>query len=103
MSLTPRLEWPLGEFSPVLASPERPSMLGEILGEPEIDYEKFMRGFRRLEVATAALAAWLGASVHLVDPLEVHDGDGALVVESGEYKLVGLPGWFAVYHERVSA
>jgi len=100
MSLTPKVEWPLGEFAPALAAPAKPTNLGELLGDANFDFEGFMRGFQWLEVATAALAARLGASVHLIDPLDVQDGDGALVVENGEYKQVGLPGWFGIYYEK---
>ncbi len=74
--------------------------LGEILGDATFDFEGFMRGFEWLEVASAALAARLGASVHLIDPLDVQDGDGALVVENGKYRRVSLPGWFGVYYEK---
>jgi hypothetical protein len=98
-SLTPRPDWPLDEFSPPLDPPPRPSLLGGLLGDPQFDYESFARGYRRLEIATAALAGRLGVPVHLIDPLHVQDGEGAIVVESGEYKLVSLPGWMAVYYE----
>jgi hypothetical protein len=73
-------------------------MLGELLAEPEVDYVGFMRGVGCFEFATGSLAARLGVPVHLVDPFDVQDGDGALVVEHGEYKPVSLDGWFGVYY-----
>src|SRR5262249_51541331 len=103
MSLRPAAEWPLGEFAPALTAPAKPTILGEILGDVSFDFEGFMRQFEWLEVATAALAARLGISVHLIDPLDVQDGDGAVIVESGEYKAVSLPGWFGVYYEKAAA
>jgi hypothetical protein len=102
-SLMHKVEWPLGEFAPALRAPSPPTNLGEILGDATFDFGRFMRGFDCLEVATAALAARLGASVHLIDPLDVQDGDGALVVENGQYKQVSLPGWFGVYYEKAAA
>lgn len=100
MSLPWREELPLGEFTPPLPSPAKPTKLGRILGDVEFEFERFMRAFRSLEVAAAALAARLGAPVHLIDPLDVQDGDGALVVEEGKYKPVTLDGWFGIYYEK---
>jgi hypothetical protein len=102
MSLMDQVEWPLGEFAPALPMPATPTNLGAILGDATFDFEGFMRGFQCLEVATAALAARLGASVHLIDALAVQDGDGAFVVRNGEYKQVSLPGWFGVYYEKAA-
>ncbi|HYT88840.1 MAG TPA: hypothetical protein VEL76_09040 [Gemmataceae bacterium] len=101
-SLTWRAAAPLGEFSPPLKPPQPPSLLGQLLEDPDFDYGAFRRRFRNLEVAMAALAARLGTTPHLLDPLHIQDGDGAIVVEAGEYKPVGLPGWVGVYYEKIS-
>jgi hypothetical protein len=63
----------------------------------------FARGSRGSEVATAALAGKLGVPVHLLDPLPVQAGDGAVVVEEGECRWVRLPGWMGAYCERGGA
>ncbi|MBC7821695.1 MAG: hypothetical protein IAG10_32825 [Planctomycetaceae bacterium] len=99
-SLTPRLDRPLAESSLPFVPSEKPTILAGLLGDPEFDYEAFMRGFRSLEVAIAALAARLDVSVHLIDPLDVQDGEGAIVVEGGEYRQVSLPSWIGVYYEK---
>jgi hypothetical protein len=98
-SLGSHQDWELGEFSPPGPPPRRPSLLAGLLGEPDFDFEALARGFEDLEVAIAALAARLGVSPHLIDPLDVQDGDGAIVVEEGTYKRVSLPGWMGVYYE----
>jgi hypothetical protein len=102
-SLTPRPHRSLNEFTCPLEPPRPPSRLGRALGDPEFDYEIFARGFRGLEVATAALAIRLGVPVHLIDPLDIQDGDGAIVLEDGKYRRVSLPGWVGVYYEKGAA
>jgi hypothetical protein len=98
-SLTSRLDRSLGDFASPSEAMQRPSRLGALFGDSEFDYEAFASRFRSLEVAAAALAGRLGAPVHLIDPLDVQDGDGAIVVEAGKYKRVRLAGWAAVYYE----
>jgi hypothetical protein len=99
-SLTPRSDWPLADFSSPLKPPQRPSLLGKAVGEPGFDYEAVARGFEWLEIATAELAARLGVTPHLIDPLHIQDGDGAIIVEGGEYNVVSLPKWIALYYEK---
>lgn len=90
----------LGEFAPPMAAPNPPSLLAHLLGDLNFEYEYFMRSFSSLEIGTAALAARLGAHVHLTDALDIQDGDGAIIVENGEYRSVVLSDWMAVYYER---
>jgi len=91
---------PLEAFAAPLVPPRKPSILADVLQEPGFDYEVFSRSFPGLEIATAGLAERLGVSPHLIDPLDVQDGDGAINVESGEYKPVSLPGWLGIFYER---
>jgi hypothetical protein len=97
----PGLPW---EASFVSQVPLRPSSnLADVLHEPGFDYEVFCRGFDGLEVATAALAGRIGVEPHLIDPLDIQDGDGAIIVNNGEYKQVGVPGWLCIFYEKAGA
>lgn len=89
---------------PLLSLPttQKPSLLGTILNIANFDYDTFMRGYASFEIATAALAERLGASVHLIDPLGIQDGDGAINIVRGKYKKVELPNWIAVYYEKTT-
>jgi hypothetical protein len=83
------------------------NILGELLEDPQFDYTAFTDNFRKgnfknLELATAALAERLGLIPHLLDPYDIDDGDGGIVVERGVYKPVTLDGWMAVYYEMIS-
>jgi hypothetical protein len=101
-SLTSRPDRSLKEFTPPLKPPQLPSRLGRALDEPQFEFETFARGFQRLEVAVAALASRLGVPVHLIDPLDVQDGDGAIVLEDGKYRRVSPSGWVGLYYEKGS-
>lgn len=91
----------LGEFKPALAPSGQPTRLGKLLNEPGFDYEKVVRGFPSLENATAALTARFGVGAHLLDNCDVQDGDGGIAWIDGKYAVVELPGWIAVYYDRV--
>ncbi len=94
----------LGEQPPSPPTTPGSALLGELLNEPGFGYQDFMDGFKKgsyknLEVATAAFAARLGVSPHLLEPYGIDDGDGGIVVENGEYEYVSLDGWMAVYYD----
>lgn len=92
----------LADFTPSINGPKQPTCLGEFLGDATFDYETFARSFTNLEIATAALADRLGLNVHLLDPLDIHDGDGGITVEADNYDTVELSNWMAVYYEKES-
>ena len=77
-------------------------MLGELLGEPELDYQRFARGVRNLEEATGTLVAKFGLGVHLMDPLHMVRGLG-LAVSRGRHVEVELEGWSCVTWRRSRA
>ena len=89
----------LEEFTPPVESLQDRTLLGKLMGQSEFDYEGFARSFDSLEVATAELAARFGLAVHLLDPFDIQDGDGGIVIEDGEYKVADLTGWIAVYYD----
>jgi hypothetical protein len=99
-TLNSKSEWPLNEFSPPADVPSGNERLTQIMADPGFDFESFMRRFRYLEEAIAGLAARLGASVHLIDALDVQDGDGAIVVVDGEYRQVATVDWIGIFYEK---
>lgn len=90
------------DFVSPIVPPRPPTLLGALLGQPDFDYESFARSFDNLEIATAALAVRLNASVHLLDPCDIDDGDGGITLVNGEYRSVGVIGWTGIFYAPTS-
>jgi len=77
------------------------SQLAACLKETGFDYREFMARFDGdNQLGTAALAAKFGLNAHLIDIMDLIDGEGAIAVENGEYKQVDLLGWTAITFDR---
>jgi len=83
------------------AENEAPSSehLADLLGDKEFDYGCFMEGHRDYEIATGILASRLGLRAHLVDIMDLIDGEGAMAISEGEYTTVDLTHWTAIAFE----
>jgi hypothetical protein len=93
---------PLEDFTPLLAPPEPPTRLGKLIKDPRFDFNGFAISIRWLEEAMAALTSRFGVRAHLLDWGGVQDGDGGIVIRDGKYSIVDLPGWTAIYYEKIS-
>jgi hypothetical protein len=87
------------DFTPLLPPPTMPTLLGKALRDPSFDYKRFARTIRNLEKATAALVARFGLDAHLMDPLQMDEGQGLAVLD-GDYVAVDLAKWSCVTYRR---
>lgn len=89
------VDGPSGELSNAFR-PIPSARLTVLLDEPLFDYETFMGQYQSLEVGTAQFAKRLGLFPHLLDAIDLLDGDGAIAVDKDQYTQSIPSGWVAI-------
>jgi len=73
------------------------SHLAAILNDPAFHYREFIRSANAdFEVATATLAERLGCKWHLLDIMDLIDGEGGIAVNAHKYVPMSTEGWTAL-------
>jgi hypothetical protein len=71
--------------------------LARILNDGSFQFREVVRAVNgNLEMAIATIAHRLGCECHLVDLMDLLDGDGGMVIENGKYSPVSTAGWNAL-------
>lgn len=71
--------------------------LAGILNDESFQFREVVRTVNgNLEIAIATISKRLGCECHLVDVMDLLDGDGGVVIENGKYSPVRTAGWTAL-------